>query len=159
MATLRLAGHGRLLDGRAIGWSVAEGTRGRRWRWTLMTGEGNLIHAGLVELDVGGRFARLELETLAGMLTLHPDRDGQAAHGNVVRHDRVDPIAIDWPAEASVGIAGDPFGSAVAGWRGVGWLVCDDLTLEHDPIAVPPLVRDRRGVPLLIDPLEWPLEA
>lgn len=124
-----------------------------------MTGEGSLAHVGLIELDVDGRFARLELESGTGMLTLHPALDGRTAHGNVVRPDRVDPIAIDWPAAASVSIAGDAFGSAVAGWLGVGWLVRDDLTLEPGSIAVPSLERDGRGVPLLIDPLEWPLEV
>jgi len=142
-----------------VGWSVAEGARGRRWRWTLTTGEGSLVHVGLIELDVDGRFVRLELETVRGMLTLHPARDGRRAHGNVVRPDRVDPIGIDWPAADSVAISGDPFGSAAAGWRGTGWLIRDDLTLEPGSIAVPSLDRDGRGVPLLIDPLEWPLEV
>ena len=159
MAYLRCAGHGRLLDGQAIAWSVAEGIRGRRWRWTLTRGEGSLVHVGLIELDAGGRFARLELETGTGMLTLHPARDRRRAHGNVVRPDRVDPIAIDWPAAASVAISGDPFGSAAAGWLGIGWLIRDDLTLEQDAIAVPSLERDRRGVPLLLAPREWPLEV
>lgn len=159
MAFLRLAGQGRLPDARAIAWSVAEGTQGRRWRWTLTTGQGSLIHAGLIELDVDSRFKRLELETGTGMLTLHPDHDGPTAHGNVVRPERVDPIVIDWPAAASVAISDDPFGSAVAGWRGIGWLVRDDLTLEHDPIAVSSLECDRRGVPLLMEPQEWPLEV
>ena len=159
MAYLRCAGHGRLLDGRTIAWSLAEGARGRRWRWTLTTGEGSLLHAGLIELDAGDRFARLELETGTAMLTLHPTPDGRSAHGNVVRTDRVDPIAIDWPAAASVAISGDPFGSAVAGWRGTGWLVLHDLSLESDPIDVPALNVDARGVPQLIEPAEWPLEV
>lgn len=159
MAYLRCAGHGSLSDGRAIAWSLAEGARGRRWRWTLTTGEGSLLHAGLIELDVVGRFARLELETGTGMLTLHPTPDGRSAHGNVVRPDRVDPIAVDWHATAAVAISGDPFGSAVAGWLGVGWLVRHDLTLESDPIDVPALKVDARGVPQLIGPVEWPLEV
>lgn len=158
-AYLRCAGHGRLADGRTIAWSVAEGARGRRWRWTLATGEGSLAHAGLIELDTGGRFARLELETATGMLTLHPARDGRSAHGNVVRPDRVDPITLDWDATAAVAISGDPFGSAVAGWQGTGWLVRHELTLEQDPIDVPLLEVDARGVPLLDESIEWPLEV
>ena len=125
----------------------------------MTTGEGSLVHVGLIELDVDGRFARLELETGTGLLTLHPARDGRRAHGNVVRPDRVDPIAIDWPAAASVAISGDPFGSAAAGWLGIGWLIRDDLTLERGPVDVRALERDRRGVPLLLEPLEWPLEV
>ena len=125
----------------------------------MTTGEGSLVHVGLIELDIDGRFARLELETVTGMLTLHPARDGRSAHGNVVRPDRVDPIVVDWPATVAIAIAGDPFGSSVAGWRGTGWVVRDDLTLEQDAIAVPSLERDRRGVPLLLEALEWPLEV
>ena len=142
-----------------MGWSVAEGARGRRWRWMLTTGEGSLVHVGLIELDVDSRFARLELETGTGMLTLHPTPDGRSAHGNVVRPDGVDPIAVDWPATATVAISGDPFGSAVAAWRGTGWLVRRDLTLERDPIHVPAMEVDARGIPLLSEPLEWPLEV
>lgn len=140
-------------------WSVAQGARGTRWRWTVTTGEGSLVHTALIELDPAGRLARLELETGTGMLTLHPALDGRSAHGNVVRVDRVDHIAIDWPASAAAGIADDPFGSAVAGWRGTGWLVRHDLTLERGPVDVPALEVDGRGIPVLSDPIQWPLEV
>ncbi len=160
---LRRAGSGRLPDGALVLWSVAEGARGRRWRWTVATTEG-LRHAGLIELDRVGRFARLELETEAGMLTLHPDDDRSMAHGNVVRHDGVQPIAIAWSDGASVAIEGDPFGTAVAGRRGRGWVVELGLAVwseddESSGVADDVLQLDERGVPRLADAREWPLET
>lgn len=156
---LRRAGAGTLPDGSLVTWSVAEGTRGRRWRWTIATAEG-LRHAGLVELDAEGRFGRLELETAGGMLTLHPDADRRSAHGNVVRPGGVDPVEIAWSEEEGLAIADDPFGSAVAGWRGRGWLVGSDLRLDRDRDGMArPLETDERGIPRLDEAREWPLEV
>ncbi len=158
-AWLRRAGTGRQPDGSLVTWSVAEGARGRRWRWTVADGDG-LRHAGLVELDRDGRFARLELERGSGMLTLHPDRERTMAHGNVVRPEGVDPLAVSWSDGDGIAIEGDGFGSAVAGWQGRGLLVGRDLRLRR-PENAPGLAlhADDRGVPLLIDAQEWPLET
>jgi len=160
---LRRAGSGRLPDGALVLWSVAEGARGRRWRWTVSIGEA-VRHAGLIELDREGRFARLELETAAGMLTLHPDDDHALAHGNIVRHDGVQPISVAWSDGASVVIEGDAFGTAVAGRRGRGPSVALDLTVrpageESLRVGDESLPLDERGVPRLVDAREWPLEA
>ena len=156
---LRRAGAGTLPDGSLVTWSVAEGTRGRRWRWTIAATAG-LRHAGLIELDAAGRFERLELETAHGMLTLHPDTDRRAAHGNVVRPGRVDPIEVAWSDDDGLAIEEDPFGSALAPWRGRGWVVGPHLELRHeDGEATRALDRDERGVPRLAEPLEWPLEV
>ncbi len=92
---LRRAGQGVAADGAIVRWSVAEGTRGRRWRWTVVDGS-RLRHAGLIELDATGRFARLELETDLGMLTLHPDVRRTEAHGNIVLQAEVRPLALPW---------------------------------------------------------------
>lgn len=156
---LRRAGTGTLADGSVVTWSVAEGSRGRRWRWTVALGE-QLRHAGLVELDRDGRFARLELETANGMLTLHPDSDRRSAHGNVVRTAGVEPVSIDWMDDEGVAIEDDPFGSAVAGWRGRGWVVGPELRLhrEHDQ-SRHALPLDGRGIPLLDDAREFALEV
>ena len=116
---LRRAGIGTLPDGSVVTWSVAEGTRGRRWRWTLGSREA-LRYAGLIELDVEGRFRRLELETGEGMLTLHPTADRQTVHGNVVRAGGVDPIEVAWSDDDAVAIDGDPFGSDRGGLAGEG---------------------------------------
>ena len=157
---LRRAGHGRLPDGRGILWSVAEGARGRRWRWTLIDGR-QLVAAGLVECDPSGAFGRLELATAAGALTFHPDRNGREAHGNVAAPDGVRPIAVAWQPGWGIGLDGDPFGSAVAGWSGSGLRVGLDLAwLPPGPHpGVPALPTDARGVPELTASSEWPLEA
>jgi hypothetical protein len=160
---LRRAGSGRLPDGSLVTWSVAEGARGRRWRWTVSAGEG-LHHAGLVELDAGGRFVRLELETTAGLLTLHPEAGAAMAHGNVVRAGGVDPIAIEWSDDASIVIEGDPFGSALVHGPGSGWLVSADLSLRPRAQgsaggADQVLAVDEGGIPRLLDGEEWPLET
>jgi hypothetical protein len=163
-APLRRAGSGRAPDGARVTWSVAEGGRGRRWRWTIVDDGGVVRHAGLIEVDVDGRFARLELASGAGMLTLHPAGHGGKAHGNVVRPAGVDPIEVDWRDDAGLTIDGDPFGSALGpgaatGAAGEGWSVTAALSLRS---AVPDESRlpiDDRGVPVLADAREWPLET
>jgi hypothetical protein len=156
---LRRAGSGGLADGSVVTWSVAEGSRGRRWRWTLAD-EAGLRHAGLVELDAAGRFARLELETGEGMLTLHPDADRRSAHGNVVRPGGVTPIQLAWADDDGIAIEGDAFGSAIAGGRGSGWLVGSDLGVRRNDRGAPSgIALDERGIPRLSDPREWSLEA
>jgi len=156
---LRRAGTGWLPDGSVATWSVADGLRGRRWRWTIATDHG-LRHAGLVELDPVGRLGRLEFETGDGMLTLHPEADRAIAHGNVVRVGGVEPLALAWSDDDAIAIEDDPFGSAVLGWRGRGWVVGLDLGVRReDERSVPALDLDERGVPRLRDDREWPLEV
>ena len=160
---LRRAGTGTLANGSVVTWSVAEGARGRRWRWTVASTVG-LRHAGLVELDAEGRFMRLELETGEGMLTLHPDDDRRSAHGNIVRPAGVEPVALAWSDDDAIAIDGDPFGSAVAGWRGRGWVVGPGLGLRRDDgdsRAAPgvALELDGRGIPRLRAAREFPLEV
>ena len=161
---LRLAGRGRLPNGDLIIWSVAEGGRGRRWRWMHEVQPGSLVVSGLVELAPDGRFSRLELAASGGLLTFHPVDDGRAAHGNVVTPRSVVPIATNWRPEWGVGIVDDPFGSAIAGWRGDGLVVTwhhDELVWRepgrHPDVGASP--RDDRGIPRLDDAAEWPLEA
>ncbi len=155
---LRRAGTGTLPDGSLVTWSVAEGTRGRRCRWTVVSPAG-MRHAGLIELDPDGRFGRLELETAQGMLTFHPDAGRQAAHGNVVRPGGVDPVEVPWSDDDGLAIDGDPFGSAVGGWRGRGWVVGPGLQLRREDDGVTQaLDLDDRGIPRLDDAREWPLE-
>jgi hypothetical protein len=156
---LRRAGRGRLADGRTVAWTAAEGNRGRRWRWTLQRG-GTLEVVALAELDDRGLFARLELTTAAGLLTFHPEPDGASAHGNVVAEDGVRPIAMPWEWAWGIELEGDPFGSAVLAGREPMLAVAADLTLRQtgsEP-ALAPLDLDDRGVPVLDDAQEWPLE-
>jgi hypothetical protein len=78
-------------------WSIAEGRRGARWRGSTAL-DGTLRSDLLLEVDVDGRPTRLEIATPAGLLTLHPEPDGQSAHGNVVGRDGVRPLAFEWSA-------------------------------------------------------------
>jgi hypothetical protein len=109
---LRRAGHIRLSDGRAATWTVAEGTRGRRWREVVVAGEGtgsgerSIVHSLLLEIDPDGRFAHLELSVPAGLLTLHPEGDG-TLHGNAVTERGVEHVrGLRWSAGAIVVIGG-----------------------------------------------------
>ena len=156
---LRRAGTGWLPDGSVATWSVADGLRGRRWRWTIATDNG-LRHAGLVELDPGRRLGRLEFETGDGMLTLHLDADRAVAYGNVVRVGGVEPLAVAWSDGDAIAIEDEPFGSSVLGWRGRGWVIGVDLGVRReDQRSVAALELDERGVPRLRDDREWPLEV
>ena len=154
---LRRAGGGLLPDGAGVVWSVAGGDRGRRWRWTV-TRDGHLESVGLIELRPSGALARLELAAPGVLVTFHPEPDEWMAHGNVVTGEGVEPIAIDWQPGWTVAIAGDPFGSAVAGWRGRGVVVGPNgITPDSDPAPTASPV-DGRGVPILGVAEEWPLE-
>ena len=156
---LRRAGRGHLPDGNTVAWTVAEGTRGRRWRWSVLDDVGLLLVA-LAELDDRGLFARLELTTAAGLLTFHPEPDGASAHGNVTGPDGVRPIAVPWAAGWGIELDGDPFGSAVLAGREPMLVVAADLSLRQtsDEPGTPPLSVDDRGIPTLLHAREWPLE-
>jgi len=153
---LRRAGRGRLPDGSVVTWSVAEGTRGRRCRWTVAVGD-RLQIAGLVELDEQGRLARLEIGTAAGQLTLHPEGAGSML-GNVVTHEGVQPIALAWDLRWGIGLPDDPFGSALCAWTGAGLVIEPSLAWWTGAADIETLAVDDRGLPLLQGATEWPLE-
>jgi hypothetical protein len=162
-AWLRRGGSGRHADGSDVTWSLAEGERGRRWRWTV-NDEGRLRHVVLVEIDAAGRFARLELGSQAGMLTLHPEPDRRSIHGNVVASDGVRPLSFDWLPTAGLAISGDAFGSAIlrVGTDVPTLVVRPGLEVVAgygDSGPEPALEGDGRGVPMLSDTREWPLEV
>jgi hypothetical protein len=138
---------------------LAEGERGRRWRWTVID-HGVLRHVALVEIDPGGRFARLELASTAGLLILHPEPDGRSIHGNVVTTDGVRPLSLDWSARAALAIAGDPFGTAilVADAAGATLVIRPRLGVVAGD-GGQALPRDSRGIPTLGESMEWPLES
>ena len=160
-AWLRVAGRGRLADGGLVIWSVAEGVRGRRWRWTI-DDIGIVRHASVLELGADGTFLRLELAGPAGLLTLHPESDG-SIHGNVVNDGGVRAIALNGVARLGLRIVGDAFGSALLGRRGAGEGIVVGLGFNV-AIAAPAgaervLDLDVRGVPQLDEATEWRLEA
>ncbi len=82
-------------------WSVAEGSRGRRYREVRRAGEG-IAHSLLLETDPAGRFSHLELSTPSGLLTLHPEGDG-TLHGHAIVSDGVEHVAgLAWEPDGLV---------------------------------------------------------
>jgi hypothetical protein len=159
---LRRAGHGRAPDGSIITWSVAEGSRGRRWREVVRAGEGSGIRSSLLlELDRDGRFSHLELSTAAGLLTLHPEGDG-TLHGNAVTADGVrHVVGLPWDAETVVLLEGSTVCAAAAGSgpAGRGSLhIGLDLSLRPTSVPPPAPVVDGDGLPPLEGGATWPLE-
>jgi hypothetical protein len=99
---VRLAGHGIDRLGRAVTWTIADGERGRRWREVTASparadatdgaSEGG-AQAVTMETGHAGQWLRLEVAAPAGLLSLHPDRDG-SINGNVVAEAGVRHIAL-----------------------------------------------------------------
>jgi hypothetical protein len=168
-----------------VTWSVADGTRGRRWRSMLVDG-GELVGTLLLETAPDGRLAKLELATAAGLLSLHPE--GEALHGNVVRPGGMDHLALGWTPDDLLLVVGTPTTAAAAARTlvdrvGIGQGqtirgVSVDLALVVRPATfrvarVGPrgwwfvtadsgqqtgVTLDLDGIPLLAEPLDWPLE-
>jgi hypothetical protein len=92
---VRRAGRAALQDGSTLLWSIAEGRRGARWRASTRRDDA-LLSDLLLEVGIDGRPGRLEITAPAGQLTLHPEPDGESAHGNVVTPDGVRPLVFDW---------------------------------------------------------------
>ncbi len=92
---VRLGGRVELPSGEVVAWSVADGRRGRRWRESA-TRDGILAWTALFETSPSGRTERLEMASTAGLLTLHPDRDGFTLHGNVVTPAGIRHLTFPW---------------------------------------------------------------
>ena len=164
---LRRAGRLDAGGGETVLWSVAEGRRGRRWRSIRRDGRHRLVSDLLVEVDPGGRWTRLELATARGILTLHPEPDGAAVHGNVVTPDGVVPLAFAWSPGHRLVVAGEPVAAAALGITdelsvtdaaarapGPGLVVGRDLGVTA-AAAVEPMSAPPGGLP----GASWPLEA
>lgn len=157
---VRRGGAGTLPDGARLVWSVAEGTRGRRWRWWLATDDGTSL-AALLETDPDGRPTRLELAGAAGLLTLHPEPDERSAHGNVVSAAGVRPLVAPWGPGWRFAVEGLPWLAAVSGTgmgEGTGTpALAVDRAFAVAPVALgplPPLDRDGLPAGLVHGPLE-----
>jgi hypothetical protein len=81
-APTRLAGWGTDADGSIVTWTVADGRKGRRWR-EVVSADGVVAHALLLETDGDRRLSHLELARADGLWTFHPEPDG-TLHGNHV---------------------------------------------------------------------------
>ncbi len=156
-AWLRRAGRLDAGGGETILWSVAEGSRGRRWR-SLRRDPAGCVHSDLLlEVDPGGRWSRLELATWAGILTLHPEPGGQGVHGNVVTADGVVPLAFSWSPRHVLVLPEEPVAAAALGAVGTapspGLAVGSNLTVRaSDALVAQPAPEDGLPGP------SWPLE-
>jgi len=159
-AWVRRAGRLDAGGGESILWSVAEGRRGRRWRSLRLDAHGGVVSDLLLETDPGGRWARLELATAAGILTLHPEPGDQEAHGNIVTGRGVVPLAFAWSPAHLLVVTGEPVAAAALARTatdtapGPGLVVGRDLVVEAlDAIRAPSdLPGDLPGP-------SWPLEV
>ena len=110
---VRRGGRGTLADGADVVWSIAEGARGRRWRAARIE-DGCLRLALLLETDRPGRMTRLELSSAEGLLTLHPEPDESALHGNVVTPTGVRHLSFAWSPEHELFVDGMPIAAIAA---------------------------------------------
>jgi hypothetical protein len=160
---LRRAGSGRGPGGSQVVWSVAEGRRGRRWREVVIASDGGIRSSLLLELDPAGRFSHLELSTAAGLLTLHPERDG-TLHGNAVTaagvaHVRGEP----WQPDSAIALEGSWICAAASrrpdgSWPASVLRVGLDLSMATEPAGFDPSQVDADGLPALDGGTTWPLE-
>lgn len=183
MATrLRFGGRGQGADGAAVVWSVAEGSRGRRWREVRNAGHA-VASSLLLETDPAGQFAHLELSTPSGLLTLHPEGDG-TLHGHAIVSDGIEHVAgLPWDADGVAMLEGSTVcrAAAIAVLTGalepfaskahLAVVIPPTLWLEVKPIRIEridattwrfdaeaPFAVDRHGLPLLHGGETWPLE-
>ena len=187
MPPVRRGGHARDPLGDLLTWSEAEGERGTRWREALER-DGVLRRALLLETSPAGRLTRLEMTTRAGLLTLHPEPDESAMHGNVVGHDGIRHLALPWSADRELFVSASPATATVA-VRRLARTLAVGTSRELDVLRIddelqPTLVRwrvervsgegwsmanvdgsdERRmtveddGRPILLDRRSWPLE-
>jgi hypothetical protein len=180
---MRVGGRGQGADGAAVVWSVAEGSRGRRWREVRNAGHA-VASSLLLETDPAGRFAHLELSTPSGLLTLHPEGDG-TLHGHAIVSDGVEHVAgLAWDADGIALLDGSTvcrlaavagLANALAAGTSRGQLtvvIPATLWLEVKPIRIEridattwrfgaeePFEVDRDGLPVLRGGEIWPLEG
>ena len=181
-ARLRFGGRGQGVDGGSVVWSVAEGSRGRRWREVRNTGHA-VASSLLLETDAAGRFAHLELSTPSGLLTLHPEGDG-TLHGHAIVSDGIEHVeGLRWDADGLALLEGSTVCRAVAiqvlpdklkpsnSLAHLAVVIPPTLWLEVKPVRIEridvrswrfgdeePFEVDPRGLPLLHGGEIWPLE-
>jgi hypothetical protein len=187
MTPVRRGGRATVVGGEQLTWSEAEGVRGTRWREALER-DGRLIRSLLLEVSPAGRPTRLEMTTAAGLLTLHPEADESAMHGNVVEPGGVRHLALAWGPDHELLVLGSPASATITLRRLARDFVVgtsrglDVLRIDDDLVPRPARwsferlahgmwhLRDAAGAderrltvaddgrPMLGDAIEWPLE-
>jgi hypothetical protein len=113
MGWRRRGGHAPAAGGGSVVWSMAEGRHGTRWREATTSPAGDLLRSLLLEVSPVGRVTRLEVAASAGLLTLHPEPDESALHGNLVTPDGIRHLSLAWSPAHVLLVSGSPVGSAV----------------------------------------------
>jgi hypothetical protein len=134
MGWARFGGLATRPDGSQLVWTFAEGTRGTRWREAVHR-DGTLRRSLLLEVTPDGWLTRLEAATTAGLLTLHPQGDLSAMHGNVVTPIGVRHLAYAWSASLHLAFDGSPATAAVLLRRVAGHVAVGD-SIEVDGLHV-----------------------
>jgi hypothetical protein len=188
MTRVRRGGHARTPLGDLVTWTQAEGERGTRWREAIER-DGHLLRSLLLEVSTAGRPTRLEMATRAGLLTLHPEPDESAMHGNVVAADGIRHLAFPWSSGHELLVLSSPASATIAIRRLierviVGASVVVDMLRVDDELDPRPVrwrveriaahswhLRDTEsdeerhltvegdGRPALADEVSWPLES
>ena len=143
-----------------------------------------VVSSLLLETDSDGRFSHTELSTAAGLLTLHPESDG-TVHGNTVgEHGIGHLVGLPWDPDGLFLVEGSAIAVAAAALHAGSRVAVGstsalpavvaslDLGLSGEDMPVrrpsaatwqiggqPTLTVDERGLPVLVDGIDWPLEA
>lgn len=141
-ASVRRAGSGCIAGGRRLTWTVADGRRGRRWRAITTSGD-RLLHVLLLEVASDGSLEKLEVASPGGLLTLHPEPGRSVLHGNVVRAEGIEHLALPWSAAHILMLGASPVTAAVAaanvaGRLGVGERVSVPAIEVSDALQIRP---------------------
>ena len=101
---------------------------------------------GLLELDDRGGFARMELGSPLGLLTLHPDTTSTEAHGNIAGPFGMRHLRFPWSSSHLVLVEGEPL---VAAAMCHGLAAGYDVGSTHERyvlfVETPFTVRDTRA--------------
>jgi hypothetical protein len=140
---VRRGGWATIAGGDVLTWTEAEGARGTRWREAVER-DGQLTRALLLEAAPDGRLTRLEMTTGVGLLTLHPEPDQSAMHGNVVGGDRVRHLALPWSPEHELFVLGSPAAATIT-FRRLASMVVVGASRLVDVLAIDDELQPARG--------------
>ncbi|HEY5434972.1 MAG TPA: hypothetical protein VIK13_07050 [Candidatus Limnocylindrales bacterium] len=80
----------------------------------MTTSGDRLLHGLLLEVARDGSLELLEVAAPGGLLTLHPEQDRSVLHGNVVRAEGIEHLALPWSRAHVLMLGASPVTAAVA---------------------------------------------